>query len=176
MNKEDKGKLIKFLTEEFKTSKIIIFAEFTALSVKEMEQLRRTIKGISCNLRVTKNNLVKKTLQSLAKDEACKCLSGPNAIIWSKAGDESEVVKSISKFARGSGKIKIKAGFLNDNFVEKDFLDRLSSLPSKKVLQAMVIGGIKSPLSKLVYNVQYPFSRLILTLKTFSDKRNQEEK
>jgi large subunit ribosomal protein L10 len=163
------------LTGELETSKIIIFAEFGALTVREMEQLRRTLKDIACSLRVVKNNLVKKTLSALSKDEACKYFEGPNVIIWTKAGDESEVVKGIAKFAGASGKIKVKAGFLSSGLVGKDFLDKLLRLPSKKVLQAIVIGGIKSPLSKMVYDVRYPISRLILTLKTFSNKKLEEK-
>jgi large subunit ribosomal protein L10 len=171
MNKSDKEKWVKFLTGEFGESKIVIFAEFLGLSVKEMEELRKETRKNAAKIRVVKNNLVKKAFQSLSRDEACKFMEGPNMLIWSKTGDESDILKGLIKFAKTSGKVKVKFGILNDAIVESAMLEQLSRLPSKKMLQAIVIGKIMSPFSALVYNVKYPVSRLILTLKTFSEKK-----
>jgi len=171
MNRSDKEKWVKFLIEEFKESKVVIFAEFTGLTVKEMEQLRKEAKKVSCKVRVVKNNLVKKSLQFLSKDEACRLLEGPNILLWSRSGDESEILKGLMKFAQVSGKVKVRFGILNQEFVENDYLQHLHRLPSKAVLQATVIGRIKSPLAALVYNVKYPLSRLILVVRTFSEKK-----
>ncbi|MCL5674292.1 MAG: 50S ribosomal protein L10 [Candidatus Omnitrophica bacterium] len=170
MNRESKIKLTDYLTKEFNESKIIILAEFSKLDVKEMGFIRRNIKELSCNIRVVKNNLVKKAFQSLAKYELCKYLENPNIIIWSKTGDESEVIKALAKFSKSSGKVNVKAGIIEGKSIEKSLIEQISRLPSKKVLQATVISCIIFPVRSLIFNIQYPVSRLILTLKTMSKK------
>lgn len=170
MNKESKIKFVDYLTKEFNESKIIILAEFSKLDVKEISSLRRNIKELSCNIRVAKNNLIKKTFQSLAKDELCKYLENPNIIIWAKTGDESEVIKTLSKFSESSGKVNIKAGIIEGKTIEKDIIQQISKLPSKKVLEATVVFNIIFPVRSFIFNIQYPISRLILTLKTMSKK------
>ncbi|MCM8764027.1 MAG: 50S ribosomal protein L10 [Candidatus Omnitrophica bacterium] len=173
MNKTDKVRLLKLLTEELNASKVSIFAEFSRLTVKELEKLRKELKKYSTRVMIVKNTLVKMALKSRSLDEATKFMEGPNMLIWSKNGDESEIIKEILRFSRSSGNIKVKIGILNDELMNAKALEKLGSLPSKKTLQAMVIGGIKAPLSNLIYSVKYPLSRFILILKTFSEQKEK---
>ena len=126
-------------------------------------------------MRVIKNNLVKKSFQMLSRDEACKFLEGPNILLWSREGDESEVIRNILKFAEGTGKVKVKFGILNHAFVENEYIQQLGKLPSKMVLQGTVIARIKSPLAALVNNIKYPVIRMILTVKILSEKKGAEK-
>lgn len=173
MNKTEKAKILKFLTEELKASKISIFAEFSRMPVKEMEELRKDMKKHSTNVMVIKNTLVKMVLQSSSMDQGLKFLEGPNMLIWSRTGDETEILKEIIRFEKSSGNIRIKFGVMNNAIMEYETLEKLSKIPSKKTLQAMVIGGIKAPLTNLVYNVKYPLTRLIMVLKTFSEQKEK---
>ncbi len=170
MNKEKKIKFTDYLTKEFDGSKIIILVEFTKLDVKEMSSIRRSIKQLSCNFRVIKNSLVKKVFQSLAKDELCKHLENPNIIIWSKTGDESEIIKTLAKFSGSSDKVRIKVGVIEGKQIEKDTIEQISRLPSKKVLEAIIISNIIYPVAGFIFNIKYPISRLVLTLQTISKK------
>ena len=173
MNKTDKAKILKFIIDELGSSKVSIFAEFSGITVKGMEELRMEMKKHSSNVMVVKNTLARMALQSCSLDEATKFMEGPNVLIWSNTGDECEIIKEVLKFSKSSGKIKIKFGVLNNALMEVDTLEKLGNLPSKKTLQAKVIGGIKAPLSSLVYNVKYPLTRLILVLKTFSEQKEK---
>lgn len=173
MNKKDKTQLLKFLSQQLESSKISIFAEFSNLSVREVEEFRKEMKKHSTKVMVVKNTLMKMALQSRSIDEAIKFMEGPNILIWSNDGDEAEVVKEVLRFSKFTGKIKIKFGVLNNMFLQMDQVEKLGNLPSKKILQAMVIGGIKAPICNIVYNVKYPVMKLILILKTFSEKKEK---
>ncbi|HOK80699.1 MAG TPA: 50S ribosomal protein L10 [bacterium] len=175
MNKSDKAKLLKFLSDEIDSSKVTIFAEFSKLSVKEMEQLRREMKKYSTKVMVVKNTLIRKAFQTFGLDEAMKFMEGPNVLVWSKTADESDVVRELLKYSKSSGKIKVKFGILNKSFVGVDTIEKIGTLPSKKTLQAMVIGGIRAPLNGIVYNIKYPITRLMFVLKTFSEKKEKEK-
>ncbi|MCX7705917.1 MAG: 50S ribosomal protein L10 [bacterium] len=173
MNKRDKIQLLKFLTDQLEDSKISIFAEFSRLSVKEMEEFRKEMRKHSTKVMVVKNTLMKMAFQSRSLDRVTRFIEGPNILIWSSGGDESEVVKEILKFSKDSGKLKIKFGILNNMLLETEQIEMLGSLPSKRTLQAMVVGGIKAPLSNFIYNVKYPITRLILILKTLSERKEK---
>lgn len=175
MNKNDKSKIVKFLSEELSESKLYVFAEFSGLSVTEIEDLRKGIKKISGRVMVVKNTLLKRAFQtlSISMDEAGKFMEGPNILIWSRTGDESEIIKEILRFSRNSNKIKVKFGVLNNAFLNSEDIEHLGKLPGKKLLQAMLIGSIRAPLSNVVYNVKYPLTRLVMVLKTFSEKKEK---
>jgi large subunit ribosomal protein L10 len=176
MNKENKIKLANYLTKEFNESKIIILAEFSKLDVKEMSSIRKNIKELYCNIQVVKNNIIKKAFQSLAQNEICRYLQNPNIIIWTKSGDESEIIKTLSKFYADSGKVNIKVGIIEGKIIEKNIIQQINKLPSKKILQAVIISNVIFPVTSFIFNIQYPISRLILTLKTISKKIEEGEK
>lgn len=172
MTRSDKEKWLRVLLDEFSASRMLVFAEFSGLSVKEMEKMRREIKKLSCQVRVLKNTLVKKTFQAMAKDDACELLDGPHVVVWSRTGDEAEVLKSLAGFAKSSGKLTLKFGILNSEIVDTGFLEALSRLPSKKVLQARTVGSLKSPLARLVGGVKYPMTHLVLCLRGLEKQRS----
>ncbi|MCM8825556.1 MAG: 50S ribosomal protein L10 [Candidatus Omnitrophica bacterium] len=173
MNKSDKVKLLGFLKEELNASKVSIFAEFSKLTVKGLEELRKEMKKHSTRVMVVKNTIARKALQFCSLDEATRFMEGPNMLIWSKNGDECEIIKEVLRFSKTSGNLKIKFGILNNELIDLETLERLGSLPSKKTLQAMVICGIKGPLGSLVYNIKYPLTRVILILKTFYEQKEK---
>ncbi len=175
MNRDDKARILKFLSDQLSESRIYVFAEFSGLSVAEMEDFRRSMKKLSGRVMVVKNTLFKRFFQSssISMDEAGKFMEGPNFIIWSRTGDEAEIVKEVLKFARSSNKIKVKFGVLNNAFMDSGSIEQLGRIPGRKVLQAMLICSIRAPLSNLVYNVKYPLTRLIMVLKTFSEKKEK---
>ena len=175
MNKDDKSKILKFLSDEISNSRFYIFAEFSGLSVSEMEDFRRDMRKSSSRVMVVKNTLLKKAFQTLSvsMDETGKFMEGPNILIWSRTGDELDTIKHVLNFARSSNKIKIKFGVLNNTFMDSETIEQIGKLPGKKTLQALLIGGIRAPLSNLIYNVKYPITRLIMVLKTFSEKKEK---
>ncbi len=176
MNKNDKAKILKFLSDELNKSKVYLFAEFSGLSVSEMQELRKEIRKVFGNVMVVKNTLFKRVFQTLpvSMDEADKFMEGPNILIWSRTGDESEIIKEVLRFAKRSNKLKLKFGILNHLFLDSGSIEQIGNLPAKKILQAIVISGIRSPINNLVYNVKYPITRLIMVLKTFSEKKGEK--
>ncbi len=127
MNKKDKAQLLKFLTEQLENSKVSIFAEFSKLSVREIEEFRKEMRKHSTKVMVVKNTLMKMALQSRSLDEASGFMEGPNILIWSKDGDEADVVKEVLKFSKSSGKLKIKFGILNNVLLEMDQIENLAA-------------------------------------------------
>ena len=67
-----------------------------------------------------------------------------------------------------------KYGVFEKKLLSVEDLNRFLSLPSKSVLVAQFIGGLKNPLQRLVYAMRFNQQQLVLTLKALSDKKATE--
>ena len=61
--------------------------------------------------------------------------------------------------------LSFKFGILDNALYMGPELEKIAKLPGKDQLIAMVIGGLKSPSSKLVYNMKFSITKLTLVLK-----------
>jgi large subunit ribosomal protein L10 len=172
MTRNEKEKWLRVLLDEFSASRMLIFAEFSGLDVQDMERIRKEIKKLSCQIKVLKNTLVKKTFQAMERESACKFLAGPHVVIWSRTGDEAEVLKSLTGFAKRSGKLTLKFGILDNEVVETAYLESLSKLPAKKVLQAWIVGSLNAPFARIINGAKYPMTHLVHCLKAIEKERS----
>ncbi|MCS7181230.1 MAG: 50S ribosomal protein L10, partial [bacterium] len=89
--KKRKEQIVEKLTNEFKNSNINILGSFSNLTVLEMQKMRQMVKELGGNVMVLKNNLINIIFKNLSKDEACRFISGPTFVIWSRQENEIEI-------------------------------------------------------------------------------------
>jgi large subunit ribosomal protein L10 len=76
-------------------------------------------------------------------------LVGPTAIAFSY-DDPVPAAKIVSEFARTSRILQVKGALLGDRRIGPEEVTRLADLPSRDVLIAQVLGGMKGPIAGLV--------------------------
>ncbi|MGB9677710.1 MAG: 50S ribosomal protein L10, partial [Candidatus Ratteibacteria bacterium] len=154
-----------------KNSKINILGSFSNITVLEMQKIRDSIKELGGNVMVVKNNLINIVFQNLSKDEVCKFINGPSFVIWSSKENEIEIIKSVLRFQKDTGKIEIKGGLLNGEVIGKDKISQLGELPGKKELQGMVITMIKMPTVRLISSLKSPMTKVVNILNQIKSKK-----
>jgi large subunit ribosomal protein L10 len=174
MNRKKKEEFVEMLTEEIKTSKINILANFSGLSVPEMQNLREEVKKADGNIKVVKNNLVEKALKNLSKDELCKFLDGPMLLLGTKEQNEIGVTKSLVTFIKKKGKITLKAGLLNGEIIDSDYINRIGELPGEKEIQGKVVFYLRLPVVRLVNSVRFPMVKIINVINHIKEKKETE--
>jgi len=174
MNKSQKEEIVKWLTEELKESKIYILVNFTGLSVSEMQNLRESIKEKEGSIRVIKNTLLERTFKNLSQDEAINYLEGPVFIVWTKNGDEVEILKNIYSFSKKTGKIGVKGGLLNNKIVDEKVFEKISKLPSIKEIQAKVVYDIKFPVIRVINSIKGPVIKIVNIVNQIKEKKERE--
>jgi len=174
MNKSGKEEIVKWLTEEIKESKILILGNFSGLSVSEMQNLRESIKEKEGLIKVVKNTLLERTFKNLSQDKAVDYLEGPVFIVWTKNGDEVEILKSIYSFSKKTGKIEVKGGVIDNKVVNREFFEKLSKLPPIKEIQAKVIYDIKFPVIRLVNSIKAPLVKIVNIVNQIKEKKERE--
>ena len=81
-------------------------------------------------------------------------------------------LKQIAKTLKLLGLPTIKFGILDNQALTSDQLLKLAMLPSRAVLLAQVVSGLKSPIFGLHRALSWNFQKLVMTLSAIQQKKN----
>ncbi len=178
MVKPEKIKQVEEVKKLAEQAKAIYFADFTGLTVEEVTKLRRMLREKNVVFKVAKNLRAKFALRELGypEDKLDEVLHGPNALVIAYE-DPVEAVKLIFAFRKELDieKPKLRAGFLEGEFLDAAQVEAISKLPGKDELRAKVVGAVGAPLYGLVFTLKSMLNSLVWTLSAIKDKREKEE-
>ena len=104
-----------------------------------MMELRRKLKESDSTLKIYKNTLVARALDTLnidVKDE----LNGPKIVAFGK--DMIDPIKTVAEFAKKHDKLVMKIGIVDGKVTEIDELNKLATIPSREGLLTMFASGL----------------------------------
>ena len=145
MARPDKAAAVAELTEEFRSSNGAVLTEYRGLSVKQLQELRRSL-GDTASYAVVKNTLTRIAARDAGVDGLEDLLVGPSAIAFIK-GDPVEAAKGLRDFARANQPLVIKGGVLDGKSVTPADIARFADLESREVLLAKMAGAMTASLS-----------------------------
>jgi large subunit ribosomal protein L10 len=145
MASPDKVAAVAELVEEFRESNGAVLTEYRGLTVKQLQELRRSLAG-NANYAVAKNTLTKLAAKEADVELPDELLVGPTAIAFI-TGDVVEAAKGLRDFAKANAQLVIKGGFLDGKVLAPDEIKKLADLESREVLLAKLAGGMKASLS-----------------------------
>ncbi len=177
MVKPEKIKQVEEIKKLAEDAKAIYFADFTGLTVEQVTNLRRMLREKKVVFKVAKNLRTKFALRDLGypEDKLDEILHGPNAIVVAYE-DPVEAVKIIYSFRKEfdvEGP-KLRAGFLEGEYLDESQVEAISKLPGKDELRAKAVGAIGAPLYGLVFTLKSVINSLVWTLSALKDKREKE--
>lgn len=156
MTREEKTTAIDELKEKISQSPFFYLADSSAMTVEQVNLLRRRLFEQGIQMRVVKNSLTKKALEGAASDSnnyegLYEALKGPTAILFSDvANAPAKVIKEFRKQKDGD-KPQIKAAYIDSAiYFGDEQLDILAKLKSKEDLLGELMGLLQSPMSNLL--------------------------
>lgn len=174
MTKTQKNEAIEVLKEKFSQYTNFYLADSSSLTVAQVNALRRVCFEKKVEMRVAKNTLIRKALESInSKGYAgvYDSLNGQTAIMFSENAKEPAVIISSFRKSNNAEKPIMKAAFIDtDVFVGDDQLESLSRLKSKHELIGEIIGLLQSPAKNVISGLQSGGNKLAGILKTLSEK------
>ncbi|HDG61459.1 MAG: 50S ribosomal protein L10 [Thermotoga sp. 4484_232] len=178
LTREEKKRIVEEMTEILKNSSLILFTDFTGLSVEQISELRARIRekyGKEARYRVVKNTLLGFALERAGFDpqDYKEFLFGPTAVLYVLKGDPVEAVKIIYSFYKEKKleKFKFKGGFLERKRFSAEEVENIAKLPSKEELYAMIVGRLKGPINGLVFVLSGILRNLLYVLNAIKDKK-----
>ncbi len=161
--KTKKETLLTELKENLTRAKAVVLADYTGLTHKQLEEIRRLIKKAEAKLTVTKNSLLKKALTETHKIIAEADLTGATLTLFAYA-DEILPIKTLVKFFKDTTKGRVKAGLLGNQTMTASEVEKLSTLPSRQLLLANLVRGLQAPITGLHNALSWNIRQLVWTL------------
>ncbi|GAA2755076.1 50S ribosomal protein L10 [Actinopolymorpha rutila] len=172
MAKPDKATAVAELTDQFRDSAGAVLTEYRGLTVKQLQELRRSI-GDNASYAVVKNTLTKIAAKEAGVEIADELLVGPSAIAFI-SGDPVEVAKGLRDFAKANPNLVIKGGVLEGRSLAVDEITKLADLESREVLLAKLAGAMLASLSGAASLFQAPLSQAARLAEALRQKVEEE--
>ncbi|MDI6779218.1 MAG: 50S ribosomal protein L10 [Bacteroidota bacterium] len=150
MLKNQKEKIVEELKEKISRSQALYLADFTGITVEEINNLRCEFYKAGVDYHVVKNTLVKKALGSVTGyDKVYDKLVGPTAIAF--AYDDPIIpAKIIKKFNEKTVRLKVKSCVIEKQVLDGTELDKIATMPTRPEMIAGILGSINAPISGVV--------------------------
>lgn len=135
---ERKQGIIDEIAAKAKESASVVLVDYQGLTVTETNELRKKLKETGSDLKIYKNTLTKRALDSLNIDLGE--LGGPKAVAFGT--DAVAPIKVLSDYAKDHPALVLKVGYVDGAVADEAMLKSLSQIPSREGLLTMLAGGL----------------------------------
>lgn len=152
LTKDKKNEVVADIAELLANSKMTVVAAYQGTPVKAMQALRRTGRDNGTTLKVVKNRLVIKAIQTTdsTKDADTSALTGMLLYAFNSE-DEVAPAQVLAEFAKKQPTIQFVGAISSEGkFLSADEVKALATLPSKNELIAQVIATLISPVNDVM--------------------------
>ncbi len=151
-NLEQKKAVVAGLVEVLKETTGIFFVDFTKITVKELDDIRKEFRNVEAKMIVAKNTLILRALAELKLELPAELLAGQTAVVI--AGEDATApAKTIKKVFDKTGTLGLKAALIEGQLYDGKQLNVVASLPSRADLMAGIVGSLQSPVSGIVGSI-----------------------
>jgi large subunit ribosomal protein L10 len=157
MARADKQAAVAEIVEAFNESAGAVLTDYRGLTVKELQELRRSL-GANADYAVVKNTLAKIAANEVGIDGFDDLLTGPTAIAFIN-GDVVEAAKGLRDFAKANPALIVKGGYLDGAPIDAKEIAKLADLESREVLLGKLAGAMLASLSQAVYLLNAPIAQ-----------------
>lgn len=146
ISKQQKSLVVDEIKERIKTSQSMVVATYQGLSVKEIQALKKLAKEKDVKIKVYKNRLVKKAIESTDFEILSKDLTGANMFAFSNS-DSISAAKVLFEFGKKFKQVELVAGIVENQVLDKTAILDVATLPTFEealtMLASSLQGGIK---------------------------------
>jgi len=168
---ESKVKSIGKMKDDFSVSQDFIFTNYRGLTVEQITNLRKQLRGKGAKYKVIKNNYAKLAFEELSAPSAINAyLSGPTAIAIAPK-DSNEVAKILVDFIKEAPVLQVKGGLLGKDVYTAQQVEAFSRLPGRLELISMLMSVMNGPARNLAAALNDIPARLVRTVKAIADKK-----
>jgi large subunit ribosomal protein L10 len=167
-----KKEQIASLGEVFKTTKVVVVAHYSGLTVAQMQTLRRQMRQAGASVKVAKNRLAKIALEGSDVASIAPLMKGPTLIAFS--GDPVAAPKVAVDFAKTHERFVILGGAMGKTSLDQNGIKALAALPSLDELRAKILGVIQAPATKIVQVVNAPAAQLARVVQAYASKNVED--
>jgi len=168
VERADKREFVASLAETLAQTSFVLVAQNKGLTVADVSELRRRMRGAGATYRVAKNRLATLAIDGTRFQGISPLLKGPTALAWST--DAVAVAKTAVEFAKTNDKFVVLGGALGTQTLDPAGVKALAELPSLETLRAQLLGLIQTPATRIAGILQAPGGQVARVLAAFAKK------
>ena len=141
----EKVQAVADIKERFEGAEAVFLTEYRGLSVRDVQELRTSLRESGADYKVVKMTLAKLAVGEAGIEGLDEYLSGPTALAFAK-GDPVTAAKALKDFSKTHDVFVLKAGILSGTILSPEQVSMLAEIDSREVLLAKIAGATKAPL------------------------------
>jgi len=169
MPTDAKRRTVDELRTQLGQSPTLIVSEYRGLTVKEIAEIRRSLRKQDVTYRIVKNRLVKIAASDSRGSALDALLVGPTAIAFGT--DEARTAKAVLDTMRPYKQVRITGAVLGRNAIDADGVTRLATLPSREVLLSQLAGAFAAPMATTAGLFDAPLRDVAGLIAALAEKR-----
>ena len=154
MTKDQKNEVIELLKGKFSQYSNFYVADTESLTVAQVGKLRHACFDKQVEMKVAKNTLIKKALESLDSEKYAgvyESLHKVTALLFSENPKDPALIISSFRKANNNERPVLKAAFINgDVYTGDNTLKALTQIKTKNELIGEIIGLLQSPAKRVI--------------------------
>ena len=168
MDRAEKKEAVVALHDVFSKSSVVVVAQYSGLTVAQMQRLRKQMKQAGASVQVAKNRLAQIALKGTDVASIGPLLKGPALIAYSN--DPVAAPKVAVAFAKDFEKFVLLGGAMGKTALNVDGVKALATLPSLDELRAKLLGLLLAPATKLAQLSTAPAAKLARVVGAYAAK------
>jgi large subunit ribosomal protein L10 len=169
LDRNQKAAAVEEVAANISESNAIFAIDYRGISVPQAAELRTKLREGDASFRIVKNTLTERAADQAGAEGLKDFLTGPTALTFVR-GDAAAAAKALNDFARTSGLLAFKGGWMDGRALSADEIVSISRLPSRDVLYGQLVGLIASPLTGLATGLSNLISGLGRQLQQIHDQ------
>jgi large subunit ribosomal protein L10 len=163
LDKKQKQEELASLKEMMARANQIIVTDHTGINVADFTILRRKLKAVKSEIRVSKNTLLKLAAKDTPVESLNKHFAGVTSVVFGY-DDPALPAKIINESMKEIEKPKFKAYYMGGNVYGIDTLKKIAELPPRPVVLAMLISTVEGPIVKFIMMLDAAAQEFVGTL------------
>ena len=173
MPTEKKVQIVEDLEDVISRASIGVLTDYRGLTMPEITALRRKLQAAGGEYRVVKNTMARLAVTKVDREELAESFEGPVALAIGY-DDITQIARILTDHIRETRlEIGIKGGFTSDRVLSAADITTLSTIPSREVLIAQLLGQMNAPITSLVNVLSGPIRGLAQVLQAQINKMEE---
>lgn len=151
--RQQKTLVVNEIKEKVNNSQSMVVATYQGLTVKQIQALKKLAKEKDVKIKIYKNRLVKKALESTEFESLSNDLVGANMFAFSHS-DSISAAKVLFEFGKKHKQVKLVAGIVENKVLDKTAIQEVATLPSYEEALTMLASSLQGAIKQVAIGLK----------------------